>query len=354
MLPTSLSTWSRLIRHRHASHFAELFLVNAIGALIAIRVGLTLAGFPQLGGHGLHIAHLLWGGLLMLAALLLALFFLAAARYRAAVIGGIGFGAFIDELGKFITADNDYFFRPTFALVYAIFLLLFFALRFALTRQPLSAREHLANAFDVLTVASARGLDASMRAELAAHLARADASADLHREFDTLADALASAPIARPSIYTRIKTRAARMFARCVALHWAKAILVAIFAARAGAQIWFGISQVWLGDDPKPLPATFAGLDFFAWGFIACLALEWGLIGRGIAALLRQRHIVLRWFKRAVVLHLLLTQFFVFYYDQLSAIIGLGANLLLYHAFTQLMIAAESPHQISTLDKETE
>ncbi len=37
---------------------------------------------PELGGHGLHIAHLLWGGF------------------------------FIDELGKFITQDNDYFFKP--------------------------------------------------------------------------------------------------------------------------------------------------------------------------------------------------------------------------------------------------
>jgi len=32
---------------------------------------------------------------------------------------------FIDELGKFITSDNNYFFQPTISLIYIVFIIIF-------------------------------------------------------------------------------------------------------------------------------------------------------------------------------------------------------------------------------------
>src|SRR5579863_3496384 len=51
--PRSVAGWSYL----------EAFMAAAIAAVLVIRTFLELSGFPKLGGNGLHIAHLLWGGL---------------------------------------------------------------------------------------------------------------------------------------------------------------------------------------------------------------------------------------------------------------------------------------------------
>src|SRR5256886_16802432 len=97
----------------------DTFLVAAIATVIVIRIFLEATGYPQLGGGGLHIAHVLWGGLGMLVAIVLLLLYLSpTTRLVAAIVGGAGFGAFVDELGKFVTSDNDYFFKPTAAILY--------------------------------------------------------------------------------------------------------------------------------------------------------------------------------------------------------------------------------------------
>src|SRR5436305_1593218 len=107
-----------LIRNGDGPDLLLQLLVCAVGTVLAIRYYLERTGYPQIGGGGLHIAHMLWGGFFMVVALVLLLGFIGRRPQRlGSIFGGVGFGLFIDELGKFITRDNDYFFRPTVALI---------------------------------------------------------------------------------------------------------------------------------------------------------------------------------------------------------------------------------------------
>ena len=135
------------VRNVDIGGLQDTFLVSAVATILVIRLQLWLTNYPQLGGGKLHIAHLLWGGFGMLIALILLLSYVGRSlRVPAAVLGGIGFGFFIDELGKFVTSDNDYFYKPAAAIIYIVFVVIFLATRAMRRRRGFTAREHLVNA----------------------------------------------------------------------------------------------------------------------------------------------------------------------------------------------------------------
>jgi hypothetical protein len=86
--------------------------------VIATRVFVELSGYPRIGSDALHTAHALWGGLLLMVAAFLPLAYANRWALQASGLwGGIGTGLFVDEVGKFITQTNDYFFPPALALL---------------------------------------------------------------------------------------------------------------------------------------------------------------------------------------------------------------------------------------------
>jgi hypothetical protein len=110
-----------------------------------------LTGYPQLGGGGLHIAHVLWGGLFLFIGSLLPLIFSNRwALNLSALFSGVGIGLFIDEVGKFITQTNDYFYPSAAPIIYAFFLLT--ALLYVRLKRPKKedARIYMYHAFQEL------------------------------------------------------------------------------------------------------------------------------------------------------------------------------------------------------------
>lgn len=91
------------VRRDHAENYLLTSLVAFAVTVIVTRVYLDLTGYPQLGNSVLHIAHALWGGLLLIIAVFLPLAFANRWAIQAsALLGGMGIGLFIDEVGKFI------------------------------------------------------------------------------------------------------------------------------------------------------------------------------------------------------------------------------------------------------------
>ncbi len=114
----------RPVRRETAERYVFLSLLSFAASVSVTRLFLTLTGYPQLGGGELHIAHVLWGGLLLFAAALLPLVLANRWVFSAgALLAGVGVGLFIDEVGKFITQRNDYFYPAAAPIVYTLFLL---------------------------------------------------------------------------------------------------------------------------------------------------------------------------------------------------------------------------------------
>ncbi len=305
----------------------ELFFVAAIASLLLIRGALALSGFPQVGGGGLHIAHMLWGGLLMLLSLLLLLGFVGRrALFVAALLSGIGFGTFIDELGKFITSDNDYFFRPAIAVVYVIFVLLFLAFRALERHSRHSDRELLANTFDVVREAVMTGRRPGHSSEVLAYLlARGDDA--LLAALRTRLEGAPLRPLPVPGPLQRLQAAGLRLYLALVDSDGLGVVIAGVFAAyTAFVLLTVGGALLLYLADPPPSPLGKGGVAFT--GLIAANAGSALLIVIAALRLWSSRLAALRWFDRAVTIDLLLGQVFAFYLFQFGALAGVCLDLV--------------------------
>lgn len=260
-------------------------------------------------------------------------------RWIAALIGGIGFGLFIDELGKFITADVDYFFRPTASLIYVCFLVICLGARLLFDRPEFSAREELENAVDIVRAGASRPLTAGERARIETLLGESDPRHPLTR---ALADALPRLEVRldRPSKWRVRAERGQALVAEVVTrqvIRFIVAVVAVLFVAGTISQVTTFI----IGDGD--LSGTGDGTDedgFVAWAATIGTLTQAALTAAGLLVLRRSRVEAYRWFERALLVNLLVTQVFLFAQNQFAATTGfllsLGALIVL-----RILIGAE-------------
>jgi hypothetical protein len=328
------------VRRQGADTFLLVTLLSFAASVAVTRLFLTLTGYPQIGGGGIHIAHVLWGGLLLFVAALLPLIYANRWVYTVdAVLAGAGIGLFIDEVGKFITQANDYFYPGAAPIIYAFFLLT--VLLYLQIRRPpsLDPRAELYRALEGLEEVLDRDLEAHEQAELETHLnavIQRSRQPELSRMASELLDFLATASVtlapAAPSFWERlaalVKAGEERWFGRRrlrVLVGIGLALVGVLAVLNLGLMVSFSLLPRWLQQLASGwvIDARVASTGGAAW-FSARTALEAAV---GVLLLLAAVLLAAGKEKQALglgylglLLSLTAVNLVVFYFDQFSTI----------------------------------
>ncbi len=188
----------------------DTFLVCAASGVVINRAILIVLGYPQIGSRkpgGIHISHSIYGGFAMMIALTFAIAFLGpSTRWVVAIVGGFGFGWYVDELGKYVS-NAGYLFRPALSLIYVVFVVMFLVFNWMASRTY-TPDDAVVNALEALKSASLGNLDDRQRRDA---LRRLERLGPRHSTFSTrvhelLADA-PSSPQAPPGRVRRARTQ---------------------------------------------------------------------------------------------------------------------------------------------------
>lgn len=322
----------RLVRNIDAGRLFDIFLASAIATVLITRLYLHLAGYPQVGGSTLHIAHLLPGGIAMMIALLIMLGTInRSPRELAAYLGGIGFGLFWDELGKFITNDNNYFYQPTIGLLYVSFIVLYLVLRYV-ARRSYNPEDYLANAAGIIMEGTINELDPREYARAQALLAHADPKHPLHQSVTNMLENAKPTKQYQPFIVNRAIDAIHRPVQRFAHKPLFSKMLLGIFYAYGlGLVVTFLLEVIGIAHQPIK---NLLGIQLTQSNSIATLSVvvtalyivrgAWHIQVRNTAAALRN-------FETALLIDIFITQVFLFFSYQLTATIALIVALLLLY-----------------------
>jgi hypothetical protein len=256
----------------------------------------------------------------------------------AAFAGGLGFGAFIDELGKFITSDNDYFFQPTIGLIYLVFVGLYLTFRVLEGVTKPSQATNLVNALELTKEAALRDMDGSERERALQLLARCDQQDPLVGGLTTTLKSCQTA-VREPGFVSRVKDAMVRFYERLIAWRWFGGLLIAAATVVALVGLGTAVAAVWINS-----PGEFSFND---WGSLLSAIVSGLLVLTGVLFYRRSRLRAYRLYDGAVLVGIFVGQFFAFLEQELAAI-GTLFFLLICHGALRYLIDQEQAVRAET------
>jgi hypothetical protein len=331
------------VKREGAERYILISLVSFAASVIFTRLFLQVTGYPQLGGGELHIAHVLWGGLLLFVASVLPL--ILANRWAfntSAILSGVGVGLFIDEVGKFITQNNDYFYPPAAPIIYAFFLLTVLLYLRVRRPPPTTPRGELYRIFEGLTEVLDHDLDPDERASLESRLMRIAGESDdrnLKRLAHALVDYLEAEQLHLVEPRSPALHRVGLGFNHIIQAHLTRPRLKAFLVVSLGAMGVLALIELilllWAIPAPEPVLEAFLtplvtrgeirSANDAAW-FLARTVLEGGtglllIAAGGLMAAGRERRGV-RLATYIMIVWLTIVNLLVFYLDQFGAVVA--------------------------------
>lgn len=319
-MSTIIPRYDIFIRYLEAGDFIEDFLIAAVVTILSVRFFLHITGYPQIGGGNFHIAHMLYGGILMMITILLLISFLdKQVKQIAAILGGIGFGLFIDELGKFVTRDNNYFFEPTIGLVYVIFIFLFLAIRATEHFVKITPVGYAVNAFEVMKEVVIYDLDRHEKRKALQYLKKAEKNDPAVRAMIKLLESTQPHPPKKEHLISIIHKKLSKMYTQLLKSNYFSTGVVVVFIIQSMWGLYQAIFHLHSSD------------SFFEVGLFISSILSGLFVIFGTYYFIRnERFSAYNMYRYAILIDIFLTQFYLFYLEQLSAVVQLVWSIIIY------------------------
>lgn len=319
-----------------SEEYLDPFLIASIFSVLLIRFFLHATNFPQIGTGSFHIAHMLWGGFFMLIAIVLFAGFLNRPIHKlATVIGGIGFGAFIDELGKYTTADNNYFFEPAIAMIYVVFIVLYLAIRFINKNRKLQSKEYLLNALEITKNMAFYEKTTGLKGKTLKMLHKTDIKEPFAKELIMMVEKFEPHYSRKKDIFDKFIEKIEEAYNSLVGNRFFTTAIITIFVLLS---IYHFIKAS--GAITPYFNGQALNLNVFEIIELISTVASTLFTVMGISRIFTNRLDAYKFFKISILISIFLTQVFSFYRSQLAALATLILNIVIF-AVLQYMISKE-------------
>ena len=323
-----------LVLRLDAGGLLEAFLVAAVTSFLVVRFILAVTEYPTLGGAHLHIAHMLWGGLGMMAAVVMLLVSLSRLSAEiAAVLAAPASACSSTSWARSSAATATTSTGPPWPLIYVIFVVLVLVFRRLADRAGRSPSANLANALELTKEAVIRDLDAEEKQRALALLGLCDQSDPLVTALSAALERIQAPPAPSPHWVVQARRSLDATYRRLVGRVWFARLVVAAFVAASLVAFVEAVRRVAeLAETPDASLSAAARntLQFARTGSLVASLVVGGLVVVGIVVLRRSRLEAYRWFLRATLVSIFVGQVFAFYLEQLAALVGLTVSVLFW------------------------